>query len=151
MLYYFRTLKCQAFLAQHFRNCLKTLHSMQCNKFLTGIERSDDQQQKLTIRHITKTYHKGINEMITAISSQFYWPKMTKSIEQFVNNCETSNLNKYDRNPRVIKFNLTLKTLPTYSCRHIHNFQRKLFNNHRHILSHHGSPKKENDRPWYRI
>lgn len=63
--------------------------------------------------HIGITYHGGVNEMKRSLSLRYYWPKINEEIEQFVNNSETCEKNKYDHGAPVIKFNLT----PTASKR----------------------------------
>lgn len=91
---------------------------VQCTKFLEDIQSLEEQQEKLNLYHTTKTCHRGINEMKQALPCKYYWPKMASDIEKYVNNCEICQKNKYDRNPPVVKFNLT----PTSSkpLEHIH-------------------------------
>ena len=94
-----------------------------CTTFLEDIILHNDQQEKLTLYHATKTCHRGITEMKTALCSKFYWPKMVIDIENYVNNCEICLKNKYDRNPPVIKFNLTPTSSKPFEHIHIDTFK----------------------------
>ena len=96
---------------------------IQCSKVLEDILTDENQQEKLNLYHTTKTCHRGINEMKTALSSKFYWPKMIIDIENFVNNCEICLKNKYDRNPPIIKFNLTPTSSKPFEHVHIDTFK----------------------------
>lgn len=78
----------------------------------------DEQKEIIEYHHIYKSGHRGINEVTVAVTSKYYWPKMSQDIEHFINNCEVCLKNKYDRDPPTLKFNLT----PTASkpFEHIH-------------------------------
>lgn len=96
---------------------------IQCSKFLNDIETLNEQKEKLEMYHTTKTCHRGINEMKNALTSKFYWPKMSEDIENYVNNCETCQKNKYDRSPPIVKFNLTPTTSKPFEQIHIDTFK----------------------------
>lgn len=96
---------------------------IQCSKFLTDVETLNDQKEKLNLYHTTKTCHRGINEMKQSLTSKYYWPKMSEHIEHYINNCEVCQKNKYDRNPPVIKFNLTPTTSKPFEHIHIDTFK----------------------------
>lgn len=96
---------------------------VQANRFLQDIEKQDDQIEKLNMYHTTKTCHRGITEMKNALSAKYYWPKMLNDIENFINNCETCQKNKYDRSPPVIKFNLTPTCSKPFEHIHVDTFK----------------------------
>lgn len=99
-----------------FKNAsLKFIH---CTKILTDVQTIEEQTEKITYHHIYKSGHRGINEVKSSLSLRYYWPQMSVDIENYINNCEVCLKNKYDRNPPIIKFNLT----PTSSkpFEHIH-------------------------------
>jgi hypothetical protein len=126
---YFKTLE----LADIFNNVIQSCFKNSSFKFikstilLQDIVNSDQQTEKLIYHHQGKTCHKGINEMKTSIERNFYWPDLIKDITNFVNNCVTCQVSKYERNPPVLKFNLT----PTASkpLEHIHIDTFKISNN----------------------
>jgi hypothetical protein len=126
---YFKTLE----LADIFNNVIQSYFKNSSFKFikstilLQDIVNSDQQTEKLIYHHQGKTCHKGINEMKTSIERNFYWPDLIKDITNFVNNCVTCQVSKYERNPPVLKFNLT----PTASkpLEHIHIDTFKISNN----------------------
>jgi hypothetical protein len=126
---YFKTLE----LADIFNNVIQSCFKNSSFKFIKStilvqdIVNSDQQTEKLIYHHQGKTCHKGINEMKTSIERNFYWPDLIKDITNFVNNCVTCQVSKYERNPPVLKFNLT----PTASkpLEHIHIDTFKISNN----------------------
>jgi hypothetical protein len=96
------------------------------NIILQDLVNLEDQKEKLKYHHESKTCHKGINEMTNSLQRNYYWPNMIKDITAYVNNCEICQTAKYERNPPVIKFNLT----PTSSkpFEHIHMDTFKILN-----------------------
>ena len=100
----------------YFKN--STFKLIMTTKFLTDVETIDEQNNKLEYHHVYKSGHRGINEVKASLSNRYYWPKMFEDIQNYVNNCEVCQKNKYDRDPPVVKFNLT----PTASkpFEHIH-------------------------------
>jgi len=96
---------------------------VQCSTFLEDIESENDQREKLTLYHTTKTCHRGINEMRTALLKRFYWPKLIEDVENYVNNCENCQRNKYDRDPPVVKFNLTPTASRPFEHIHVDTFR----------------------------
>jgi hypothetical protein len=93
------------------------------NVLLTDVIDLDEQKDTLKYYHEGKTCHKGINEMKSAITRNWYWPNMINDITHYVNNCETCQIAKYDRNPPVIKFNLTPTASKPFEQIHIDTFK----------------------------
>lgn len=75
----------------------------------TLLEDINDKEKLLKIienEHI-KNNHRGINEIFISIREKYYYPKMQKFIQNYINNCKICNLAKYDRQPIKYNFNIT--------------------------------------------
>lgn len=84
----------------------------------------DETRQKDIIKyHHNKTCHRGINEALLGIKQQYYWPKMKEDLTEFINNCDTCQQTKYDRNPPKIKFNLSPTPTEPLELIHLDTFQ----------------------------
>lgn len=73
------------------------------------LEDINDKEKLLKIienEHI-KNNHRGINEIFISIREKYYYPKMQKFIQNYINNCKICNLAKYDRQPIKYNFNIT--------------------------------------------
>ena len=109
----------------YFRNA--SFKFVKCNILLTDVITSEDQTDKIKYHHEGKTCHKGINEMKASLSRNWYWPNMLEDITNYVNNCKTCQVAKYERNPPVIKFNLTPTSNKPFD--HVHLDVFKILNN----------------------
>lgn len=77
------------------------------SKFVTDIENKEEQLQKIKYQHEGKASHRGINEVTLALKRKYYFPNLDKTVSEYVNNCETCNLAKYDRKPQKMPLQLT--------------------------------------------
>lgn len=111
-------------LQTYFQN--SALKLVKTNTILQDLTNTEDQKEKIKYHHEGKTCHKGISEMKNSLSRNYYWPNMIKDITDYVNTCEICQTSKYERNPPIIKFNLT----PTSSkpFEHIHMDVFKILN-----------------------
>ena len=106
---------------KYFQN--SSFKMVQCTNILEDLQLSEDQVEKLELYHTTKTCHRGINEMKMALNRRYYWPKLSEDVQNYVNNCEICQKNKYDRAPPVIKFNLTPTASKPFEHIHIDTFR----------------------------
>lgn len=63
--------------------------------------------EKIKYYHQTKTSHRGINENLTALRKNFYWPEMDKDVIDYINTCDICQKSKYERHPYSIVFKPT--------------------------------------------
>jgi RNase H-like domain found in reverse transcriptase/Reverse transcriptase (RNA-dependent DNA polymerase)/Integrase zinc binding domain len=94
-----------------------------CPKIVDDVLTCEEQQGKIEYYHIYKQGHRGINEVKASLSSRYYWPNMGKDIENYINNCEICQKNRYDRSPPVVKFNLTPTASKPFDHIHIDVFR----------------------------
>lgn len=94
-----------------------------CTNVLTDVLTLDEHKQKLEYYHVYKKGHRGINELKKSLSETYYLPKMSEDIVNYVNNCEICQKNKCNRNPPIIKFNLTPTASKPFDHRHIDVFK----------------------------
>lgn len=87
----------------HFQN----LQLEKSTKLLEDVEEPERQMQIILDYHEGKNNHRGIIETEAHLQRKYYWPNMRNSIQTFINNCETCNLAKYDRNPYHLEFEKT--------------------------------------------
>jgi hypothetical protein len=59
----------------------------------------------------------------------YYWPDQRRSIQNYINKCETCQLTKYDRKPLKLKFNVTPTPIEPFEIVHIDTltFERTKF------------------------
>lgn len=72
--------------------------------------------------HTGKTNHRGIQETLDRINKKYYWTNMKKSIQEFINECETCQKTKYDRNPIKLEFNITPTPSKPFEILHVDTF-----------------------------
>lgn len=65
-----------------------------------------------------KRAHRNARENREQILEKFYFPAMSKHIREYIANCETCKLNKYDRHPSVPYMQAT--PIPSYPCEILH-------------------------------
>lgn len=94
-----------------------------CKTKLEDVERDDDKERIIQMYHESKTNHRGINETEERIKKLYYWPNMKETIRQYINECETCQITKYDRNPPKIQFNITPTATKPFEILHIDLFQ----------------------------
>lgn len=72
--------------------------------------------------HIGKTNHRGISETIEHLQRKYFWKGMSNDIKNFINNCQTCKIQKYNRNPIKQPLQLT----PTFN-RPFHTVHMDIF------------------------
>ncbi|XP_021712997.1 uncharacterized protein LOC5579020 isoform X1 [Aedes aegypti] len=79
---------------------------------------NNQENQLEEIKKIHQFAHRNAKENAEQLLKHYYFPKMTKMVEQFVNTCDICKTEKYQRNPQ--KF-IPFKTpIPTYPSQIIH-------------------------------
>lgn len=86
---------------------------------LEDVQNTEDQHLTIRNYHEGKSNHRGITETLQKLSSKHYFPNMQKSIQEYINNCETCKLVKYDRNPLKLKYNITPTPSKPFKIIHI--------------------------------
>lgn len=100
----------------HFNDSFKF---KKCNKTLTDIEDPDQQTNIVQNYHEGKTNHRGMTETHLKLCERYYWPNQLKTIQNFINQCETCKIVKYDRKPLKIKYNITPTPIKPFEIIHI--------------------------------
>jgi His(2)-Cys(2) zinc finger./Integrase core domain. len=80
---------------------------LKCTKMLEDIESPQKQQDIIKQHHHGLTNHRGINETVGQLSGIYFWPRLKQTIAEFINDCETCRVSKYERNPIKPPFNIT--------------------------------------------
>jgi hypothetical protein len=88
-------------------------------KLLTDVENPDEQQQLIEDYHLGKNNHRGTTESLLKLSSKYYWPNMQKSLQNYINRCDTCRVVKYDRKPLKLKFNITPTPTKPFEVLHL--------------------------------
>ena len=79
---------------------------------------TDPEEQTKIIRETHLRAHRGITENKEQILREFYFPKLTQSIREFIRVCDICNEAKYDRRPLVIPLQET--PIPNYPFQIVH-------------------------------
>ena len=82
-----------------------------CNRKLIDITDKDKIHELIENYHLGNTNHRGIDETFNRLSRQYYWLNQKSTIQNLINNCEFSQVTKYER--RALK--LPLNIMPTAS------------------------------------
>src|SRR6185436_3101436 len=90
-----------------------------CTKYLTDVMNDEEITHIISNYHCGKTNHRGIDETETRIKQNYYWPKLRKSIQTFINSCEICQITKYDRKPLTPKLNITPTATKPFQILHI--------------------------------
>ncbi|CAD7088298.1 unnamed protein product [Hermetia illucens] len=75
-------------------------------KFLKDVSNLEDLHKIIDKKH-QETNHRGIIENYEELKNEVYNPSLFKEIEKTINNCETCNRCKYDRNPIKMEYQLS--------------------------------------------
>lgn len=73
---------------------------------LEDVEHPERQQEIIKDTHKFGE-HRGILENLKKIKTKYYFPHAKEKITEFIRQCDTCNLIKYNRHPQQIKFQLT--------------------------------------------
>lgn len=84
---------------------------------------SDPEEQERIIRETHLRAHRGINENKEQILREFYFPKLTQKVRNFIRVCDVCNESKYDRHPLVIPIQETPIPRYPFQIMHIDIFQ----------------------------
>ncbi|CAD7085784.1 unnamed protein product [Hermetia illucens] len=97
--------KLQTLIVKLFSNNLK-LHFIKYSKRAIDLL---DQEQTLKIikTEHEKNKHLGVNKTYDNLKGKYYFPKLEKLINEYIDNCETCGKTKYDRKPYKIKFEIS--------------------------------------------
>lgn len=63
-------------------------------------------EEIISLEHV-KNNHRGIDENYAELKEKYYFPNLKQKISEFINNCETCILAKYERNPKLVPFKIT--------------------------------------------
>lgn len=85
-------------------------------KILTDVSNTEEQERIIRETHLRA--HRGINENKEQILREFYFPKLTQNIKDFISVCDVCNTSKYDRHPLVIPIQET--PIPRYPFQIVH-------------------------------
>ena len=69
-----------------------------CKNFVADIVNKDEQLEIISTEH--NRAHRAAQENIKQILSDYYFPKMTKLVNEIVKNCKICSKSKYDRHPQ---------------------------------------------------
>lgn len=79
---------------EHFRN----YRIIRCKRILKDLT-DETEIERIIGKYHLENNHRGINELYEELKREFYTPNMRTKITEFVNNCETCILEKYERKP----------------------------------------------------
>lgn len=93
-----------------------------CMRQVTYIIKPEERQTQIQNYHFGKTNHRGITETIEHLKRKYYWKSINKDITNYINNCQTCKIQKYNRDPVKQPLQLT----PTYA-RPFHTIHLDIF------------------------
>lgn len=96
------------------------LQIVKSNIYLRDI--TDPEIQTELIKNTHESNHRGHNETIKQLQMYYYWPNLTNDAKNFINQCPTCNINKYDRNPQKPLFQKTPTPLTPFEIIHMDLF-----------------------------
>lgn len=82
------------------------LRIVKCQTLLDDIENESDLYEYIKNEH-NRNNHRGITENYEQLRQRIYHPQLKIRIQQYVNNCQVCNIEKYDRNLIKQKYMLT--------------------------------------------
>lgn len=77
----------------------KTIRLIKCKQLVKDVESETDQIEIIRSYHLGETNHRGIRETYDKLKTRYYWPNLLVSIQKFINNCNTCQRVKHERNP----------------------------------------------------
>ncbi|KAI5743669.1 hypothetical protein M8J77_013901 [Diaphorina citri] len=98
------------------------INLVKCNTFLTDITEENQQLDIIRNQHESLTNHRGIEETSRAIRQNYYWPNLTNTVQNYINNCEICQTTKYDRKPLKLYLNKTPTATRPFEIVHIDTF-----------------------------
>ncbi|KAI5756548.1 hypothetical protein M8J77_025839 [Diaphorina citri] len=103
-------------LQKYFKN--SQINIVKCSKLLTDVTEEDKKTEVIKNHHDGKTNHRGIEETCRQIREKYYWPNITKYVQDYINHCEICQKTKYDRNPLKLTYNITPTTIKPFEVIH---------------------------------
>lgn len=85
----------------------ESIQLIECTKRVTILENEEEQKDIIMKYHTGKTCHRGINETLTRLKRNYYWPGMKETVSAIINACDLCKRMKYDRQPLKPKLQLT--------------------------------------------
>ena len=70
---------------------------IKCTKLLEDVKHN--KIEEIIFKEHTLNNHRGIEEVFKELKLKYYYPKLKDEISKIINNCQTFQLGKYDRNP----------------------------------------------------
>ncbi|CAD7094246.1 unnamed protein product [Hermetia illucens] len=93
------------------REVIKLLSSNKKLKFIKyskrAIDLSDQEQTFRIIKTEHDKNHLGTKKTYLELKNKYYFPKLEKLINEYIDNCETCGKTKYDRKPYKTKFEIS--------------------------------------------
>lgn len=84
----------QEALSKHFCN----FKLVECTKLINNVKQ-EEREMIIRFSHEGKTNHRGIQETLKRLKSNYYWKSLKSDVTKFINECEICQRTKYNRNP----------------------------------------------------
>jgi len=84
----------------------KLYRAIRCTVLLPDITEKNEQEQVIKEYH-EKSNHRGIDETLAHLKRRVFFLHMKQAITQTINNCDSCQIQKYDRKPNKIRYSLT--------------------------------------------
>jgi len=84
----------------------KSYKIIRCTTYLDELRTPEEQVEYISDYHI-KNNHRGIDETVSHIKRQIYFPCLKERVSQLINKCDICQTLKYDRQPQKPIFQLT--------------------------------------------
>lgn len=107
----------QSVYSKYFANN-KIIRLVRCTELLNDVKDNDEQDKIIRDYHIANN-HRGIQETFLHLKRDFYFPFMKNKIIATINNCDTCQTLKYDRNPHKTKYEIPETPLKPVDIIHI--------------------------------
>lgn len=78
-----------------------------CSHHAKDMNNEDDTYRQIAKYHKLETGHGGITENYEGLKRKIYFKNLKILVHKYINNCDTCNKSKYDRNPIKPKFKIT--------------------------------------------
>lgn len=84
----------------------KLYRAIRCTVLLPDVTEKNEPEQVIKEYH-EKSNHRGIDETLAHLKRRVFFLHMKQAITQTINNCDSCQIQKYDRKPNKIKYSLT--------------------------------------------
>lgn len=96
-----------------------------CKQNLKDIIDADEQYRLAKSYHEGKSNHRGITETEKQIKRNYYWPNISNTVTEIINNCSSCQTNKYERHPNKQSLQFTPVPTKPFEIIHLDTFQVK--------------------------